>query len=630
MTAADDKPDPSGRRRAAEPEPAAPARRPAPTEPPLPLDGPVPKAEPAPAAEEPGPATPPPAVPQAATPPRKPAPKPPTRRRWRRPPGFRFALFAVTLAILCGFAWLMARWPGSVIVTLNDAKAWVIENLRAWYVIAASGFVVAALWLMAGRVGDVRLGRPGERPAFGFWSWLAMMLAVGTAAGLAVWAVAEPLYHFQANPFIAQSDLETEEAVRPALRLTLLHWAIHPWALFCVTGVAIAAAARRWRLPARPSTALVPLIGWRVRGPAGLAIDAVLLTGGLAVILAAVALGLLQAEASLAPFTGHHTGGALIGTALGAARAAAQHAGLPSRAAFEAFVLARLPLPVSVLIGVGLATAITLVVVATGLRRGARWLALAALAAVILIGIAIAAFGPTRFLLSMAVQTIGDYLAHLPELAFNTGIGAEDSRWQGWWTLWYWGAWIAMAPLAGTLIARISTGRSVRELAAGAFIVTAFLTIIWVSVYGGATLQTELFGKGSLIPVLKADPGAVLTALARTMKLELFREPADWARVGAPYLAPVLIILTLLAAMAAWSHALHSFFADDRRLQRPWLWLAAWPLLIGGAVGMFWAVGNLPAFNALRTLGFVLAAPASLLLIAMLFGLRRSLRRHRG
>jgi choline-glycine betaine transporter len=113
------------------------------------------------------------------------------------------------------------------------------------------------------------------------------------------------------------------------------------------------------------------------------------------------------------------------------------------------------------------------------------------------------------------------------------------------------------------------------------------------------------------------------------MKLELFREPADWARVAAPYLAPVLIILTLLAGMTAWSHAIHGFFVDDRQLERPWLWLPVWPILIGVSVGAFWVVGNLPAFNALRTFGFILAAPGSVLLIAMLFGMRRSLRRYR-
>lgn len=571
----------------------------------------------------------PPAPDSDAAPAAAPPPEEARARRLRRPPGFRFGFLIVMLAVVAGMLWLIAVLPGETIVALNEAKSWVIENLRAWYVIAASGFVAAALWLIAGRVGDVRLGRPGERPAFGFWSWLAMMFAVGTASGLAVWAVAEPLFHFQSNPFVAQTDLETEEAIRPALRLTLLHWAIHPWALFCVTGVAIAAGARRWRLPARPSTALVPLLGSRVRGPVGLAADAVLLTGGLCVVFAAVGLGLLQAEASLAPFTGHQTSGALIGKALAEARAAAQAAGLPSHAAFEAFVAHRLPLPVSVLVATGLATAIALVLVVTGLRRGARWISVAALAAILAVGIALAAFGPTRFLLSMAVQTIGDYLAHLPELAFNTGVGAQDTQWQGWWTLWYWGAWIALAPLVGTFIARISTGRSVREMTAGAFIVPAFLTIIWVGVYGGAALQTELLGKGGLIGVLKANPGAVLTAMAGTMKLELFREPADWARLAAPYLAPVLILLTLFAALTAWSHALHSFFADDRRLDRPWLWFPLWPLLIGAGVALFWLLGNLPAFSALRSLGFLIAAPASLLLIAMLFGMRRSLRRYR-
>ncbi len=57
----------------------------------------------------------------------------------------------------------------------------------------------------------------------------------------------------------------------------------------------------------------------------------------------------------------------------------------------------------------------------------------------------------------------------------------KDSGWQNWWTAFYWPWWMTWGPFVGMFIARISRGRTIRELIAGVLIVPTLVTAIWMS-----------------------------------------------------------------------------------------------------------------------------------------------------
>lgn len=48
-----------------------------------------------------------------------------------------------------------------------------------------------------------------------------------------------------------------------------------------------------------------------------------------------------------------------------------------------------------------------------------------------------------------------------------------------------------MGPFVGMFIARISRGRTIRELIAGVLIVPTLVTAIWMSVVGGSALKSR-------------------------------------------------------------------------------------------------------------------------------------------
>ncbi|MGC3048283.1 BCCT family transporter, partial [Pseudomonas aeruginosa] len=53
----------------------------------------------------------------------------------------------------------------------------------------------------------------------------------------------------------------------------------------------------------------------------------------------------------------------------------------------------------------------------------------------------------------------------------------------------YWARWISWAPFVGMFIARISRGRSVRELVSGVLLIPLGFTLARLSVFGNSALD---------------------------------------------------------------------------------------------------------------------------------------------
>jgi len=67
-------------------------------------------------------------------------------------------------------------------------------------------------------------------------------------------------------------------------------------------------------------------------------------------------------------------------------------------------------------------------------------------------------------------------------------LGA-DPNWMNGWTIFYWGWWIAWSPFVGIFLARISKGRSVREVINFTFSIPLLYCVLWFSTFGGAGIK---------------------------------------------------------------------------------------------------------------------------------------------
>ena len=106
--------------------------------------------------------------------------------------------------------------------------------------------------------------------------FIAMLFAAGTGVGLLFWSIAEPVLHFEQNPF--DEGRGPASAVR-GLALAFFHWGLNGWAIFSLVGAALAYFGFRRNLPLAMRSVLQPLIGSRIHGPAGHAVDVFAVVG---------------------------------------------------------------------------------------------------------------------------------------------------------------------------------------------------------------------------------------------------------------------------------------------------------------------------------------------------------------
>ncbi|HDS1747588.1 MULTISPECIES: BCCT family transporter [Pseudomonas] len=357
-----------------------------------------------------------------------------------------WSLLAVVLFVL--FCALFAEHAAAAFQRASD---FILQNFKWFYLISVTGVLGLLFYLMCSQFGHIKLGRDDDKPEFSFGSWIAMLFSGGMGIGLIFWSVAEPMWHYAGNPFATGL---TDEAATTAMRITLFHWGLHPWAIFTIVGLGLAYFAYRKGLPLSMRSILYPLIGERIYGPIGHVVDI------LAVVITAfgvsqsLGLGVVQMNTGLS-----------------------QVFDLPISLGVQVtlIVLITLVTTVSVMAGVS-----------RGMKRLSEWNMLLSVILVVLILL----LGPTRYILNLMLESTGDYAQHIVGLSFWSDA-QKDSGWQNWWTAFYWPWWMTWGPFVGLFIARISKGRTIRELIAGALLVPTLVTIVWMSVFGGAALKTE-------------------------------------------------------------------------------------------------------------------------------------------
>ncbi len=382
--------------------------------------------------------------------------KSPSTKRIKAPQVFWPALIIIAVAVL-----LTISFPTAAEDILSTLQSGVVAGFAPYYLLVVGAFVIFAVWMGLSRFGDITLGKDDEKPEFGLLSWFAMLFAAGMGIGLVFWGAAEPLTFF-VNPKPGVEGSEAELA-QSAMAQVYLHWGFHAWAIYAVVGLSLAYAIHRKGRPVSIPWALEPLLGDKVRGRMGDAIDVIAIVGTLFGVATSLGLGVQQISAGLV------------------------HLGVFGEA--------------NDLLMIGLITVITLIAimsVVSGVGKGIKWLSNfnLGLAGVFLISILL--LGPTLFLFREFVESFGVYLQSVVSLTFDTTAyeGAAGRDWQGSWTIFYWAWWRSWAPFVGLFIARISRGRTVREFVAGVLLVPSMVSFIWFAVMGGTAISRAL-GEGN-------------------------------------------------------------------------------------------------------------------------------------
>lgn len=390
-------------------------------------------------------------------------------------------IFFTSAAIIILFAAATILFTDPLDTAVTAASDWLLAHLGWFYVLGVSVFLVFLLFICVGRFGRVKLGPDDEPPEHSGLAWFAMLFAAGIGTILMFWGVAEPISHFGAPPRGASLGIEagTPAAAADAMNFTLYHFTLHTWTIFTLPALCFAYFIHKRNLPPRVSSIFQPILGERIHGPIGKAIDVVAIVGTVFGIAVSIGLGTLQINGGLS-----------------------QLFGIPENAGWQ-------------LIIIGVVTAVALVSVSLGLDKGIKVLSNVNIVVAIGLLIFIVVVGPTLFMLKGTIEAFGSYLVNLPELAFWNDTFA-DTGWQSGWTVFYWAWTITWSPFVGIFIARISKGRTIRQFVSGVLAIPSGFSVIWFGIFGFASFDIELNGEGGLVDRVVTDgdiPGALFAFL---------------------------------------------------------------------------------------------------------------------
>jgi choline/glycine/proline betaine transport protein len=94
------------------------------------------------------------------------------------------------------------------------------------------------IYLAFSKFGKIKLGGAEAKPDFSRISWFSMLFSAGLGIGLLFYGVAEPIYHFNDNPFVDNTDAIA--AAKSAMGITFYHYGIQAWSIYATVGLALA------------------------------------------------------------------------------------------------------------------------------------------------------------------------------------------------------------------------------------------------------------------------------------------------------------------------------------------------------------------------------------------------------
>jgi len=349
---------------------------------------------------------------------------------------------------------------------VGDGFAWTAQALGSFFqwILLLTFFIgmgVAVSPAASAKVGGL------DVPEMSTFKWLSIIMCTLLAGGGVFFAAGEPVYHFVVTPPAFDTEAGTAAAVAPALAQSFMHWGFLAWAILgTLTAIVLAHAHYVQGKPLQPRTLLYPVFGEKVMsGAFGGIVDAVCV---IAVVAGTVGpIGFLATQVSF----GFHE---LFGTSEGYG----------------------MQLVILVILG-----AIYVTSAVTGIHKGIQFLSRMNVFLALGIAAFIFVFGPTLFLVNSYLQGMGEYASSFLDMATMTAQTAPG-WWMQWWTIFFFAWFLGYGPLMALFVARISRGRTIRQMILAVAVMAPIATTIWFTLLGGSGIYYQLTGAIDLAEAL--------------------------------------------------------------------------------------------------------------------------------
>lgn len=354
-------------------------------------------------------------------------------------------LLYLSIGILFIFSLFVFFFTKEFYEVIENTSMWVRKWFGNFYLWLGLFCVLFIIILSISPLGKRRLGGKEERPEHSIWAWIAMLYSAGMGAGILLRAVQEPVY-MQQNP-----PLQTGvNANVMALEYTFYQWGFTAWAFYGLFALIIGYYLFVRKKRVLVSAAIEDTIRFK---PALLGIDILAIITTVFGLIGAVGLGTTQINGGL----NHLLEGSFSITTTIA---------LTLLISFMAFIS-----------------------VWKGVNKGIKVISKLNIITTIMLLFFIFLQSDVIHIFKSFFTALYHYIIDFIPMSVAYGNYDPGEAFLTDWTYYYWAFWLAWAPFTGIFIARISKGRTLRELLMGVMIIPSLGTFFWFSVFGESAFQ---------------------------------------------------------------------------------------------------------------------------------------------
>jgi len=382
-------------------------------------------------------------------------------------------------------------------------QSWIAQNFTWLYIGSQNVWAIMLVWLAFSRFGSLKLGKADEKPAYGDIAWFAMLFCCGIGVGIYYWGVSEPMYYYRAgysNALWRTPINNDDDRAQQAIFMTLFHWGLHGFVVYVVVALALGVVAYRWDMPLTMRSAFYPLLGDLIYSTIGDIIDALSISCTTFGVCTSLGFGVSSINSILHRLDSD-------------------------------FAANDRDLQIGI---IWIITILATISICLGLDRGIQTLSIVTFVIGVILCVALLLMDNTWFLLNSYVQSVGHYVQWVIQVGFQCdswqqlgyefdeaggsnrlwgseshlvsrvtealghGLGSQSEyygshakQFEEWWTVFYWGWWISWAPFVGMFIARVSRGRTIRQVIFGAFLGPTLFCFAWLVIFGSLGIKME-------------------------------------------------------------------------------------------------------------------------------------------
>lgn len=379
--------------------------------------------------------------------------------------------FLGTVAVLLFAVVPMIVFPKTSQYVITQINETISNSLGSVYLLLGLVVFGFVLYIAFGKYGKVTLGKASDKPEFNNFSWASMLFCAGIGSDILYWGVIEWAYYYQVPPYGARGM--TDEALEYATMYGMFHWGPIAWAIYVLPALPIGYLVFVKKKPIyKISHACRPILKGQTDKFLGKTVDILFIFGLL--------------------------GGAATSLALGVPMIAA---GIERLAGLDGENMVMRSIILLII------TVIFAFSSYTGLKKGIQklsdinvWLTFIILGIVLIIG-------PTVFIMETTVSSLGNMLKNFFQMStwlepFGGIGGRKETNFPQDWTVFYWSWWLVYAPFIGLFIARISKGRTLKEVILGTIIYGTLGCVLFFGILGNYAVFLQLSGQFDVIQFL--------------------------------------------------------------------------------------------------------------------------------